>query len=312
MAAQSYDDPRELRIGYACTVGAFAWWGMVPLFFKLLEHVSATEILVHRVIWTLCCVWIVLFVRGNFAGLRFLAQHRARAGWLCVSGALVAANWLTFTWAVTHGRVLDTSMGYYINPLLSVLLGIVILRERLRPMVQVAVFFAAIAVTVLVFTYGRLPWVSLTLAVTFAFYGLIRKQVAIDTVTGLAVEATFLTPFAIAYGIYLAYTSQGQFIAGEISTNALLMLCGPVTMMPLLMFSAGAVRLPLSTVGLLQYLAPSMTFLTAVFIFNEALYTGRIVAFVFIWLALVILTIDSIRLARAQQPANPSPAQAEG
>ncbi len=296
----------ELRLGYLSTIGAFAWWGMVPLFYKMLSHVDAMEILVHRAIWTMSCVWILLLVMGQWAGLRALKQRKSRIGWLCLSGALVALNWLTFTWAVNHDRVLDTSMGYYINPLLSVLLGVVVLRERLRPFVKVAVALAAASVVVLVLTYGRLPWISLTLAITFAFYGLIRKQIPVDAATGVAVETTFLLPFALAYGGYMLTQGAEQFVGGDSSTRWLLFLCGPVTMMPLLMFSTGARRIPLSTVGILQYLAPSMTFLMAVFVFHEPLSTGRVVAFVLIWAALTVFTVDSVRFARSSAVAQSS------
>jgi chloramphenicol-sensitive protein RarD len=275
----------------------------VPIFWPLVARASALELLAHRVIWSLViCALLLLTVvpRG------WWARTGNRRSLILLAGAatVVSVNWGTYIWAVNAGHVVETSLGYYINPILSIVIGVAFLRERLAPLQWVSVGLAGLAVLVLTFDYGRLPWIALTLAASFATYGVIKKQVNGGAVETLTVESALLTPIALGYLIVLQ--SAGTLTFGHLgwAHTLLLISTGLVTVVPLLFFTAAATRLPLSTLGLVQYVAPTLQFLLGVLYFRESMSAGRWVGFGLVWLALVILTAYGVRQARlARRPA---------
>jgi chloramphenicol-sensitive protein RarD len=295
-------DSRQRR-GIVYGLAAYALWGAVPLFWPLVARASALELLAQRVIWSLviCAILLLTVVpRGWWSRI----GNRRSLLLLAGAAAVVSANWGTYIWAVNAGHVVETSLGYYINPILSILVGVIFLRERLVPLQWVSVGLAGLAVIVLTVDYGRLPWIALVLATSFATYGVIKKQVNGGAVETLTVESALLTPVALGYLIFLQ--SAGTLTFGHLgwSHNLLLMATGLVTVVPLLFFTAATTRLPLSTLGLLQYLAPSLQFLLGVLYFGEDMSLGRWIGFGLVWLALVILTAFGVRQARlTRRPA---------
>ena len=291
-------DRRETARGVAATVGAFAFWGFVPLFWKLLTDVPATQSLSHRIAWSLPCLAVLLLVvprTGDFA--RVIRSPRILL-LLLASTLMITANWLTYLWAVNTDRVLDGSLGYYINPLVSVFLGFAFLGERLRRLQGLAVILAATGVAVLTAHHG-LPWISLVLGFSFGTYGLLRKLADVPAMVGLFIEIGLLTPFAVGYLVWLGSRGEGAFTAGEAGTSLLLAATGPVTIIPLLLFAEGVRRLTLATVGFLQYMTPTAHFILAIVVFGEPFDAAHLVAFGFIWVALALYTFDLRRyLAR--------------
>jgi chloramphenicol-sensitive protein RarD len=297
-ASASAPGGRSERAGVACAVGAFFLWGAAPLYFRALRGVSAFETIAQRVLWSFAFMLLLVPATRGFAPLRAAARQPRLLARLGLSGTLVASNWLTFVWAVNAGRVLETSLGYYITPLVNVVLGFLFLGERLRRLQWVAVLLALAGVVNQIVLLGQLPWVSLVLAVTFGCYGLLRKQIPVDPLTGLLIETALIAPLALGFLLHLA--GQGRLALGHLGrgTDVLLVLLGVVTAVPLLLFAAGAQRLRLATVGFLQYLAPSMTFVLAVWLFGEPLGLPRLVTFVLIWTGIALYYL-SIRLSRA-------------
>jgi chloramphenicol-sensitive protein RarD len=293
----------ESRRGIAYGLAAYTLWGAVPLFWPLVAESSALELLAHRVIWSLviCVLLLVTVVPRGWWGR---IGNRRSLVLLAGAAAVVSVNWGTYIWGVNHGHVVETSLGYYINPILSILVGVIFLRERLVPLQWVSVGLAALAVVVLTVDYGRLPWIALVLAASFATYGVIKKQVNGGAVETLTVESALLTPVALGYLIFLQ--SVGTLTFGHLggAHTLLLVATGLVTVVPLLFFTAAATRLPLSTLGLLQYLAPTLQFLLGVLYFGEDMSPARWIGFALVWLALVILTAFGIRQAQlARRPA---------
>jgi chloramphenicol-sensitive protein RarD len=286
---------RRATLGVLSSAGAFFIWGMVPLYFRTLQGVSAFEIIAHRVLWSLLFLLLLLAVGRGFGQVRAtLAQPRLVAR-LALTAALVTSNWLTFVWAVNAGRILETSLGYFITPQVNVLLGFLFLHERLRRPQWLAVLLAVAGVANQIWMLGQLPWISLVLALTFGSYGLFRKQIPVDAVTGLLVETLVAAPVALAFLVYLARTGGLGFAHQGGVVDALLAGLGVVTAVPLLLFAAGARRLRLATVGFLQYLAPTMTFLLAVLIYGEPLGPGRALTFLLIWAGIIVYAADSLR-----------------
>jgi chloramphenicol-sensitive protein RarD len=296
-------DEARRRRGIAYGLAAYALWGAVPLFWPLVSRASALELLAHRVIWSLLiCVVLLLTVVPK----GWWARTGNRRSLLLLTGAaaVVSVNWGTYIWGVNHGHVVETSLGYYINPILSILVGVLFLRERLAPLQWVSVGLAGLAVLVLTVDYGRLPWIALVLASSFATYGVIKKQVNGGAVETLTVESAVLTPVALGYLIFLQNAGRSTFGHLGWSHNLLLVATGLVTVVPLLFFAAAATRLPLSTLGLVQYVAPTLQFLLGVLYFRESMSAGRWIGFALVWLALVILTAYGVRQARlARRPA---------
>jgi chloramphenicol-sensitive protein RarD len=286
--------PRGLVYG----AGAYFLWGLFPVYWPLLEPASAVEVLAHRVVWSLLFVGMVLAIQRQWAWIRSLGRRRLAL--LTVAAVVIAVNWGTYIYGVTNEHVVETSLGYFINPLVTVLLGVLVLGERLRRVQWAALGIASTAVIVLTADYGRPPWIALILAFSFGTYGLIKKSVGIGAVQSLTVETAVLFVPALAYLGWLMAAGESTF--GQVSAGHALLLAGtgPVTAIPLLLFGAAARRLPLTVLGLLQYLAPVLQFLFGVLLFHEPMPPARLVGFALVWTALVILTVESVRHRRRQ------------
>ncbi|WP_313431535.1 EamA family transporter RarD [Pseudomonas sp.] len=281
------------RRGYLLGLGAYIIWGLFPLYFKAIQSVPAVEIIVHRVLWSALFGSLLLLAWKHPGWWRELRENPRRLAILALSGTLIAANWLTYVWSVNNGRMLEASLGYYINPLINVLLGMLLLGERLRRLQWLAVAMAAVGVAQQVWQVGSLPWVSLALALSFGFYGLIRKQAPVAALPGLVVETWMLVPLALGWLLLhpTAMSAQADFYT---SSEALwLMAAGPVTLVPLVCFNAAARHLPYTTLGFLQYLAPTLVLLQAVLLFDEQLSSSSLIAFIFIWAGLAIYSVDA-------------------
>lgn len=279
--------------GHIYALFAYGAWGLLPIYWKFFEHSSAVEVLCHRMIWSLVFLSSLLLLQRRQAEVRALFKSR-QLGMLLLSAALLTCNWGLYIYGVNTDRVIETSLGYFINPLVSVLLGFLFLKERLRRWQQVAVALAAIGVGYFIWQFGSVPWIALGLAFTFAFYGLVRKVVAIAPMVGLAVETLMITPAAITLIIYWRVTGGGTF-GSSLPLSLLFIGAGIVTSMPLLWFNNAAKRLRLSTLGLFQYLAPSMQLVLGVFLYGEPFTSTHAITFGFIWTALLLYSSTSLR-----------------
>jgi chloramphenicol-sensitive protein RarD len=286
----------QQRLGLLAGVGAYLLWGLLPLYWPLLEPAGAVEILAHRIAWSLVFVVALLALTSRFGWLR--ALDRRRAGMLALAAVLVTANWGTYIYCVNHERVVETSLGYFINPLVTVLLAVVVLREHLRPRQWAGIGIATVAVAVLTVDYGHPPWIALVLAGSFGLYGLVKKRVGMEGTQSLAVETGFMLVPAVAYLLWLGADGSGTFTTEGAGHAALLVLAGTVTAIPLILFGASAIRIPLVTLGLLQYLAPTMQFLIGVLIRGEPMPATRLAGFALVWLALAVFTADAVSAAR--------------
>lgn len=280
-------------------------WGVLPLYFPLLEPASALEIIAHRVVWSLVFCALLLSSTRQLGAYTQILRSRRLVGTLAVAAVLVAVNWIIYVYGVTTDQVVDAALGYFINPLVTVLLAVVVLKERLRPTQWVALSFGVLAVVVITVGLGRVPWISLGLAASFGIYGLIKNRVGreVAALPGLAVETTVLFPVALAYIVWLTVQGTSSFGAEGTGHALLLVSSGVVTALPLLSFGAAARVLPLRVIGMLQYIAPLMQFLIGVLVFREAMPTVRWVGFSLVWLALAILTVDALRSVRATRLA---------
>jgi chloramphenicol-sensitive protein RarD len=289
----------ERRLGVLSGLAAYALWGLFPLYFPLLEPAGGLEIVAHRVLWSVVFVAGLLTVVRRWAQVRTLVADRRKLVVLLGAAVLIAANWLVFVYGVNSGQVVETSLGYFINPLVSVLLGVVVFSERLRPLQWTAVGIAAAAVAVLTIDYGRPPWIALTLAATFGLYGVMKKVVRVEAAPGLFVETALV---AVPAGVVLAVLhtgGEGTFGNAGAGHALLLVSSGIATAVPLLLFATAARRIPLSTVGLLQYVTPLMQLAIGVFVFDEPMPPARLAGFVIVWVALAVFTADTLRHARA-------------
>lgn len=286
--------PNETGRGMGFALCAFTIWGLNPLYFRLIREVSTPEIIAHRILWMVVILLAVAAYTGRLKTLIENFRNRRTLGLMIITSLLISTNWLAFTWAVTHDRVIHTSMGYFINPLCNVFLGMVFLKERLRIGQTMSVLLAASGVLFMIVQHGTLPWIAIILPLSFGTYGLLRKRIAIDSFNGLIMEATILSPLAIAYLMYLASSDSVVFLQGGTQLKFLIALSGPITIAPLMCFASGIKRIPYSTVGILQYLAPSLTFLLGVFAFNEAFDSVQLVTFSCIWISLILFTIEGV------------------
>jgi chloramphenicol-sensitive protein RarD len=273
-------------------------WGAFPLYLKPLHEVPSLQIIAHRVAWAcvLVCCW--LWIRGDLGQLRKALITPATLGRLSASAMLISVNWLGYVWGVAHGHVVETSLGYFINPLANVLLGVIVLRERLNLAQWTSVGIATAAVVYLAVATGSPPWIALMLASSFSIYGLIRKVVHVEALQGLAVETLVLMPLALGYLLWCEATGTGAFGHSSTLVNALLVGCGPITAVPLFLFAFGARLIPYSTLGLLLYIAPSLQLLCGIFLYHEPFGGARALGFALIWLALVIYAGDGLWRAR--------------
>ena len=286
------------RTGLLYGTAAYLLWGVLPLYFKALSHVSAGEILAHRIVWSLLFIGVLASVWRRWGAIRAAAADPRVLKRLIATSLLIAVNWLVYIIAVVGGHVLEGSLGYYLNPLVNILLGVALLGEKLsRPQIA-ATILAAVGVAVLAAGAGSGLWISITLALSFASYGYLRKVTPVEAVEGLSIETIILAPFALGFILWMEGSGQGGLGEWSIATDLLLVVGGAITAIPLLLFTAAAKRLPLTTLGFLQYIAPSLQFLCAVVLFGEPLTPSHILCFSLIWTALAIFTADSWRRAR--------------
>lgn len=292
------------RAGVVYSVCAYALWGLLPLYLKVLEAVPPVEILLHRVVWSAAFLSAILTARRGWGWVAPTARSPAVLGRGLASALLLTVNWFVFIWAVDAHRVIDASLGYFINPLVSVLLGVLLLRERLRPVQWAAVSLAAAGVAWLTVDAGRLPWIALVLAGSFGLYGLLRKTTVLGALEGLALETFLLLPAAGAWLVTMAVAGQSHFASGGFGARALLVLAGPATAVPLLLFAAGARRIPLSLLGLLQYVGPTLQLGLGIYVWGEPFSLRRLAGFALIWLALGVYSGEVWwRTARAAKQA---------
>ncbi|MEW2081672.1 EamA family transporter RarD [Streptomyces sp. NPDC005283] len=293
----------EQRAGLLYGIGAYGMWGLVPLFWPLLKPSGAVEILAHRMVWSLVVVGIALLALKRWGWIRELIRQPRKLGLITVAAAVITVNWGVYIWAVNSGHVVEASLGYFINPLVTIAMGVLLLKERLRPMQWAAVATGCAAVLVLAIGYGQPPWISLTLAFSFATYGLVKKKVNIGGLESLAAETAIQFLPALGFLIWLGADGSATFGAHGAGHAALLAATGVVTAAPLVCFGAAAIRVPLSTLGLLQYLAPVFQFLLGILYFHEAMPAERWAGFALVWLALTCLTWDALRTARRTKAA---------
>lgn len=286
------------RAGVVAALAAFGFWGLVPIYYKGLQSVGAWEVLAHRVIWSVPLLIIFLGIRDGRQFLKKLRLPLASIGWLVLSGLTISVNWLVFVWAVANDHILDTSLGYFGTPLVNVLLGYLVLKERLSRAQVIAVSVAAAGTIFLAVYLGRPPWIAITLATSFGAYGLLRKRLDVGPMLGLLWETALMFLPALAYLAWLSSHSELQFFHVSATIDLLLIGSAIVTVLPLIWFNMAAKKLPLSILGFFQYLAPSMSFLIAVFLYGEHFSIGHAVAFTCIWLALALVSIEPFQRAR--------------
>ncbi len=291
-------DVSEVRRGVAYAAGSYVLWGIIPVFWKLLSQFSTSEILVFRIVGTVVFAGAVAALLRRGSQIAEVTRNAKAILALIISALLIGGNWWLFVWSVNNDRILETSLGYFINPLVSIVLGVAVLGERLNAWQMAAIGIACLGVINQAVAAGVLPWISLTLAVSFALYGLVRKQVAVASLDGLLVETTLLLPLTLGYLLLLTGQGQSQFLETSLGNQALLLLAGPVTAVPLLLFAAGVRRVRLSTMGFLQYIAPSLSMLVAVFVYAEPFTSAHAVTFGLIWTALAIVSVDALRRER--------------
>lgn len=285
------------RTGLLLGAAAYVMWGLFPLYWPLVDAAAPVEILAHRIVWSLALLGLILLARGRLA--RLATMPRRSVGYLAAAAVLISVNWGTYIYGVNSQQVVETSLGYFIGPLVTVLVAVVVLGERLRLAQWAALSLAALAVALLTLDYGRLPWIALTLAFSFATYGLLKKKANVGAAESLTVETLVLVAPAVGYLWLLDAAGDGTF--GRLSTThtALLIGAGLVTVLPLLAFSGAATRIPLSTLGLLQYIGPTLQFAIGVFVYGEPMPTSRLVGFVLVWISLALFTVEGLRHRRA-------------
>jgi len=300
-------DPGDQRLGTLAGVAAYGLWGLFPIVFHQLEDVAATEILLHRILWSFVVVVGLLALRRDRRWYRPVraAPHGLRN--LALAAVAIALNWLVYIWAVNHDHVVEAALGYYINPLITVALGVFVLGEHLRHLQRVALVFGGASVAVLTVAYGRVPWIALVLACSFATYGFLKKAVPVDSTTSLAVETAVLLPVALVGMTAFQVSGEAAFLHGDGWRDVLLVGLGVVTAVPLLLFATAARRIPLSLLGLLQYLTPTLQLLCGVVIFDEPMPAERVAGFALVWVALILLGTDAVRTLRSARAAAPSP-----
>ncbi|KIP67441.1 EamA family transporter [Vibrio jasicida] len=297
------EEQQRSRQGILLAVGAYTMWGIAPIYFKSIAEVSPLEILSHRVFWSFFLLAALLHFGRQWRSVRDIIKNKTKMMYLISTAILVGANWLIFIWAVTSNHMLDASLGYYINPLINVLLGMVFLGERLRKLQWFAVVLAACGVLVQLIVFGSVPVVAIALAMSFGFYGLLRKKVSVEAQTGLFIETLVMLPAASIYLFFIASTPTSNMFENPWQLNTLLIAAGVITTLPLLCFTGAATRLKLSTLGFFQYIGPSLMFLLAVLIYGEPFTSDKAITFAFIWGALVVFSFDGLRNNRKSRKA---------
>lgn len=289
----------EFKKGVIFALLAYLCWGLFPLFWKQLTHVPSMEILAARVIWAFVFTWLYLVLRQQskplWQDVKQLWQQKTAFWQLGIASFVISLNWFTYIWAVNHNHIVQTSLGYYINPILSILFGVIFFKERLTSAQKLATVIAISAVLLLAIYYGELPWIALILAFSFATYGVLKKKIRLDATRGLVIETFFVLPIALSYYIYLFVQGEAVFLHSDIKTSLLLMLGGILTAIPLILFAMGAQRAPLYVVGFIQYLSPTITLMLGVLIYQEPFSKIQFIAFGLVWLAIVIFLISMYR-----------------
>ncbi|MGB2992637.1 MAG: EamA family transporter RarD [Paenisporosarcina sp.] len=293
------------RQGVIWAIGAYLVWGVLPIYWKWLGHVPSSEILTSRVLWAFVFTLLFVVIMRNskllLIDIQTLWQNQKAFWSLFFASALISANWFLYIWAVNHNHLVETSLGYYINPLISVLLGIFFLKERLTAAQKLAFVIALVGVIILTISYGRFPWLAFALAISFAIYGLMKKTIPLDAVRGLTIETLFIVPFALIYYIYLFVTNQAIMFHDNLQTDLLLVLTGLATAIPLVLFAKGAQRIPLYMIGFLQYIAPTSMLFLGVIIYGETFNAIDFLSFSLIWLALILFTVSKVMEARTRK-----------
>ncbi|KAB7667985.1 EamA family transporter RarD [Bacillus sp. B1-b2] len=293
-------EKNNIRNGVLYAAVAYLIWGLFPIYWKNLQGVGADEILASRVLWSFVFMAIILtFTRKwklFYQTLLSFKKNKKQGLMLFIASILVSCNWFIYIWAVNSNKIIETSLGYYINPLVSVLLGIIVLKEKLSKIQYVSVALAGIGVFIITFSHGAFPWVAISLALTFGLYGLAKKLIKIDSEIGLTLETMFITPFALLYLGYLFIKGDHAFLNVSASLDVLLMTSGVLTAIPLLFFAKGAQRIPLSMLGFIQYLTPTLTLILGVFVYHEPFTSSHLLSFMFIWLALTIYSLSKTKL----------------
>lgn len=289
--------------GILYTILTYTLWGFLPIYWKLLGDVSSDEILTARIFWSFwMTVAFIFLIKGRkllFSDLKALWKSKKTFFTLMLASYLITINWFLYIFAVTNDRIVETSLGYYINPLVSMLLGVFFFKEKLAPAVKIAFVLAATGVVILTVSYGAFPWLAFGMAFSFAFYGLIKKTIKLNALRGLALETLFVMPVAAAYYIYLFSTEQALFLQGDVSTDLLMVFSGIATAIPLVLFAAGAPLIPMYMIGFLQYIAPTLMLVLGVLVYGEEFNRTSLISFSFIWLALVLFTASKVSEARA-------------
>ena len=286
------------RSGVLWAISAYLVWGILPVYWKTLYNVPSAEILISRVVWAFVFTLLLILILRNGrhlkADIKTLWQSQRSFWLLFFASVLISANWFIYIWAVNHGFLIQTSLGYYMNPLISVLLGIFFLKEKLSTAQKIAFLLAVIGVAILTVSYGKFPWLSFALAVSFAVYGLVKKTIQLDALRGLTIETFFITPIAIGYYIWLFVNDHAVFLHSDVKTDILLIFTGVATALPLVLFAKGVQRLPLYMAGFLQYIAPTMMLFLGVIIYGETFGKIDLLSFMFIWMALILFTVSKI------------------
>ncbi|BCH53827.1 EamA family transporter RarD [Agrobacterium vitis] len=303
VAAPAGENRDSLR-GFLFALSAYLLWGFLPLYMKAVAHIPPMEVIAHRVLWSIPVAGLVLLVLRRTDDLKRALRNPKMIGMAAITACLISINWGIYVWAIGAGHALDTALGYFINPLFSILLGAVLLKEKLKPAQMAALALVVVAVVILTVDAGRLPLIALSLTFSWGFYAFFRKTLPIGPNQGFLLEVLLLAPFALAYLIYLGITGQSHFLSASegsaISNTVLLASSGLVTAVPLILYANGAKLLRLSTIGIMQYIAPTMIFLIAVFLFKEPFSTAKAVAFPLIWVALVIYTLPMLKRRRSE------------
>lgn len=291
-------------------IGAYVLWGFFPIYWKFLHNVPALQVIGHRIAWSFVLLLAYVALSGQWKAFRASAMNWRTIGIYSIAAVLLSFNWLIYVWGVNAGFIVETSLGYFINPLLSVLLGVIFLRERLRPIQWIPVGIAAIGVAYLTSVYGRLPWIALSLAFTFGFYGFVKKLSPLGSLHGLTLETGIVFPVAVIYLAIIGVSGSGYFLQDGASIDLFLIGAGLVTTIPLLMFASAAKQIPLTIVGLLQYIAPTIQFLIGVFVYKEPFDHAHFVGFAIVWVALIIFAVESYMANRSKM--KPVPVMGKG
>ncbi|MBY5648062.1 EamA family transporter RarD [Rhizobium leguminosarum] len=292
--AKNEDSPR----GFAFALTAYLLWGFLPIYMKAVAHISPAEVIAHRIVWSLPLAGFVLIVLGRTQDIRAALSSPRMLAMAALTASLITVNWGTYVWAIGAGHSLDAALGYFINPLFSIFLGAVFLKEKLQPLQIAAIALAALAVAILALDSGGIPWVALTLAVSWGFYALLRKTLPLGPNQGFFLEVLILSGPALLYILYLEFGGQGHLYRTGLADTTLLLGCGVITAVPLMIYANGAKLLKLSTIGIMQYIAPTMIFLIAVFVFHEPFGTARMIAFPLIWAGLFLYSWSMLKGSR--------------